>query len=91
MLQVFRLGVLISSSIALTKISDIFDDSEIPLPDQGALNRDRYKGVAGYLVFASIIGMVIQIILAIVRGLFYSETLKKERYTMFGIVVSIYM
>ena len=84
--QIFCLGLLIASAVALNTIGDIFrddtdDDSEV------GQDRDQYRGVAGWLLFVAIAGIAVQVVMFIVRLLYYIEVISTQ-FMMFGIAVS---
>ena len=84
-LQVFCLGILIASAVALNNIDEFFEDVEDDTDD--ADNRDQYRGVAGWLLFVAIAGIVVQIVMVIVRALYYVEVITNQ-FVAFGITVS---
>ena len=84
-LQVFCLGILIASAVALNNIDEFFEDVEDDTDD--ADNRDQYRGVAGWLLFVAIAGIVVQIVMVIVRALYYGEVITNQ-FVAFGIIVS---
>lgn len=55
---------------------------------EAAKHRDAYRATAGPLLFVGIVGMVIQVIMAIVRALYYTETISAY-FLLFGILVSL--
>ena len=85
-LQILCLGVLIASGAAIYYINDVFEDvdEDSTLAD----DRDKYEDVAGWLVFVGIAGLITQIIMAIIRGLYYGEVITSH-FLIFGITVSI--
>ena len=86
-IQAISLGVLIASAITITSVNDIFDD-DIPDDSDVGRDRDRYRAVAGWLLFVCIAGIITQVIFAIVRGLFYGEVIISQ-FIAFGVVVSL--
>ena len=84
-IQVLCFGVLIASGVAIANINDVFknaqDDSD------AADDRDKYRDVAGWLLFVGIAGLITEITIAIIRGLYYGEIIKSQ-FVIFGITVS---
>ena len=87
-LQVFCLGVLIASAVALSNIDSFFEDASED--SDFADDRDRYRGVAGWMLFVAIAGIVIQAVMTIVRALYYGEVITSQ-FNVFGIIVSFNM
>ena len=87
-LQVICCGVLIASAIAIANITDLFknDGEDLTAVD----DRDKYRDVAESLLFISFAGSTTQIIIAIIRGLYYGEIITSW-FAIFGITVSIIM
>ena len=85
-LQVLCLGVLIASVIAISNINDYFRG--FPDDSTDADNRDKYRAVAGYLLSIGIAGLITQIIMTIIWGLYYGEVIISH-FRIFGITVSI--
>ena len=85
-LQILCLGVLIVSGAAIYYINDVFEDvdEDSTLAD----DRDKYEDVAGWLLFVGIAGLITQVIMAIIRGLYYGEVITSH-FLIFGITVSI--
>ena len=75
---------MIASTATLSTIDDVFpvyisgDDKE---------DRDRYRCVAGWILFVSIAGMISQAIMLIIRLLYHLQHLKHQFLT-FTIIVS---
>ena len=86
-LQVLCFGVLVASGVAISNINDLFEDA--PSGSPAADDSDQYRGVAGWLLFVGIAGLVTQIIMAIIRGLYYGEAIASQ-FAIFGITVSIF-
>ena len=84
-LQVFCLGILIASAVALSNINELYED--VPDDSDAADDRDQYRDVAGWLLFVAIVGMVVQIVMVIVRALYYGEVITNQ-FVAFGIIVS---
>ena len=85
-LQVLCLGVLIASAVAISNINNVFED--VDEDSDAADDRDKYRDVAGWLLFVGIAGLITQIIMAIIRGLYYGEVITSH-FLIFGITVSI--
>ena len=88
LLQVFCLGVLIASAVALSNIDEFFE--YVPDDTDAADDRDQYRGVAGWLLFVAIAGIVVQAVMTIVRAFYYGEVITSH-FAVFGIVVSFNM
>ena len=71
---------MIASAISLSEINDITG---------GGGGTSRHQGVAGWLLFVGIAGLIMQIIFTIVSGLYSAEVIKAQ-FTKFGAVVSLY-
>ena len=84
-LQVFCLSILITSVVALSNIDEFFEDVEDDTYDSD--NRDQYRGVARWLLIVAIAGIVVQIVMVIVRALYYVEVITNH-FAIFGITVS---
>ena len=76
---------MIASAIAVSRINDFYD--YVSEGSNDAEDRDRYRGVAGSLLFVSIVGIVIQPIMAIIRILYFTEAIKAQ-FFVFAILVS---
>lgn len=83
--QVICLGVLIASAVALASIDDLYSD-DIDEDSTAADDRDRYRAVAGWLLFVGIAGIITQGVMVIVRGLYYAEIVKSLFMTFVAIV-----
>ena len=68
-------------------INEIFDD-HIPDDTEAGWDRNRYRAVAGWLVFVGIAGIITQVIFAIFCGLYYDEAIISQ-FVIFGVVVSL--
>ena len=79
---------MIASAVALTTVAEInlFDD-DIPDDTNSAEDRDRFRAVAGYVLSASVVGIVTQLLLAANRGFYHCKVMKPPFY-MFKIIVS---
>ena len=84
-LQVLCIAVLVASAITISTLDDVFDDVFEDIYS-GYLER-RYRGVAGWLVFLGVAGIIIEIVMVIFRGLYFGQFIS-ERFVVFGIVVS---
>jgi len=78
---VFCLGVLIVSAITLATINDIF------LYSESASNEGRYRGVAGWLLFVGIAGLIVQAITSVLQGLYHGKIIS-TCFVAFTIAVS---
>ena len=85
-LQVLCFGILVASAVAISNINDIFEGA--PDGSDAADDRDKYRGVAGWLLFVGIAGLITQVAMAIIRGLYYGEIVTSQ-FIIFGITVSI--
>ena len=88
--QIICVGVLIACSAALSAIGDISFEHDIVETIGGASgedDRDRFRDVAGWLLFAGIAGIISQITIVIIRGLFYFEIIQ-NRYLTYAVLVS---
>jgi len=84
---VLCLGVLIVSAITLSTINDIilFDD-----PLEGSEYADdaaRYRGMAWWLLFVGIAGLITQVIISVTHGLYHGKIIKTH-FVTFAIAVS---
>lgn len=84
--QAICLGVLITSTVALSTIdllySGIDGDSEV------ATDRNRYRGVAGWLLLIGIAGMIVKVIMMIIWGLHSAKT-SKYQFLVFSVLVCL--
>ena len=78
---------MIASVITITNINEIFGD-DIPDDTEAGRDRNRYRAVAGWLVFVGIAGIITQVIFAIFRGLYYGEAILSQ-FVIFGVVISL--
>ena len=87
-IQVICLGILIASAVAFSTIAqiDLFDD-DIPGDTDSGEDRDRFRAVAGYVLSASIVGIVTQLLLAAHRGFYYCKVMQPPFY-MLKVLVS---
>ena len=85
-IQVLCFGVLVASGVAISNANDYFKD--VPDDSDAADDRDKYIDVAGWLVFVGIAGLITQVIMAIIHGLYYGEVITSH-FLIFGITVSI--
>lgn len=83
-LQALCAGVLVVSGIAVSTIDNLFSD----IDDGTEASEDKtiYKGVAIALLFAASTGIVLQVVIIIIRGLYYVETIKYH-FLVFSILV----
>lgn len=77
---------MVASAVVQSTITDI--DDLIELTEQQKEDRDRYRAVAGWLLFVGAGGMIIMVAMVIVRVLYYTEFLN-ARFVLFGVLVSI--
>lgn len=75
---------MIASAVTLSTINDLFEDPE----GEAADDEEQYRGVAGWLLFVGIAGLITQVIVIILRGLYYGEIIKAQ-FVAFAIVVSL--
>ena len=74
---------MIASAVTVSNINEIFEDPEGEVEE----DRNRYRAVAGFLVFVGIAGIITQAVLTIARALYYGEVITSQ-FTVFGIIVS---
>ena len=84
--QAICLGILIASGVTLSTIHDIYPD-QLPEGSQSKDDKEIYDAVARWLLFASIVGIIVQSIMVIVRGLYFAETIKNN-FQVFTVLVS---
>ena len=72
--------------MALSTTDDIYPD-ELPENSHFKDDRERYDGVASWLLFVSIIGIAVQSIMAMVRGRYFSDVIKSS-FLVFSVLVS---
>ena len=72
--------------MVLNTIDDLFSD-DIDDDSELGQDRDQYRGVAGWLLFVAIGGMIVQAVMFIVRLLYYVEVITSQ-FIIFGVVVS---
>ena len=86
--QLICLGIMIASAVALSTVAQInlFDD-DIPDDSDSAEDRDRFRTVAGYVLCASVVGIVTQLLLAANRGFYHCKVIKPPFY-IFKVLVS---
>ena len=70
-------------------VNEIYGFDVNDFDDDAEEDKNRYRGVAGWLLFVSIAGIISQIVLAIIQSLFYAEVIQKQ-YSIFRIVVRKY-
>ena len=80
---------MIASAVALSSIEDLYPD-DIDEDSSAAEDRDRYRGVAGWLLFVGIAGIITQSVMVVVRGLYYTEIVKSQ-FMIFAVMVSFYI
>ena len=74
---------MIASAVTISTINDLVGDDSDSTSDV----ERRYRGVAGWLVFLGVAGLIFEIIMAIFRGLYFGQVLS-EGFVVFGVVVS---
>lgn len=69
----FCLGNVIASAITLSTLNDLFGDTEdrTVVSDEEA----QYRGVAGWLVFICVVGLIFEIIMVIFRALYFGQVM----------------
>ena len=83
----FCLGIVIASAVALEAIDDFLRNA-IDYPRE----MDRYRGVAGWLLFVAIVGTISQAVMVIACALYYGEVIRSQLVgVVFRIVVSFNM
>ena len=75
---------MIASAIALDTIDDLYSGDD--LDDHSEEDRDNYRGVAAFLLAISVMVIVVQLILLIIRLLFFAEIITSH-FAVYGIVV----
>ena len=83
-LQLLCLGIMIASAVTLSTIDDVFLDYYSGSVGE---DRDRYRGVAGWILFVSITGIISQVIMLIICLCYHLQCLKHQFLT-FTIIVS---
>ena len=82
---------MIASAVALTAINDIiiFDDDidNIIGDDEDKDHKWRYQAVAWWIIGVGSAGVVLQAIMAVIRSLYYNESLV-DNFIAFAIIVS---
>ena len=77
---------MVSAAITLTTIEDRFPD-DLPDDSDAAVDRDAYRGAAGWLVFIAGACIIFQGIMIILRGLYFGGVLQSG-FVAFAVVVS---
>ena len=80
------MGVIVSCEVTLSTVDGLF--GEVDDDSEAGEDRDTYNGVAGWLIFVSIAGIISQVILMIFRLLYYCEAFPAN-FTVFAVIVSI--
>ena len=78
------MGIVIASAIALKVIDDLYSGD---LDEETEEDRDTYRGVATWLLAISVIIMIYQIIMLIIRILYIAKVIEAN-FIVFGIIVS---
>ena len=78
---------MIGSAVAVSTIGDIFPH-DISYPTNIEERRDRYEAVAWCLLAIGIVGIVSQLIMAIIRGLYLGKIIENNFLT-FIVIVSV--
>ena len=78
------MGIVIASAITLKVIDDLYSGD---LDEETEEDRDTYRGVAAWLLAISIIIMIYQIIMLIIRILYIAKVIEAN-FIVFGIIVS---
>ena len=85
-LQVFCIGVLLNSAVALSNIDDI--DKEYISDDwEDSDHRRRYRDIAWYLWGVAIAGIAVEITMLLVRGQYLAGNCK-DNFITFAVIVS---
>ena len=79
------MAVIVSCGITLSTVDDLF--GEVDDDTDAGEDRDTYNGVAGWLIFVSIAGIISQTILLIFRLLYYCKAFSAN-FTVFAVIVS---
>ena len=76
--------------MTISTLQDIsyFEDEYADEYDEFDNDRDRFRAVAGWLLFASIAGIVSRALMITARGLCYVQ-ICRTRYNVFAVLVSI--
>ena len=84
-LQAFCLGNLIASAITISTLNDLFGDTDdrTVFSDEEA----QYRGVAGWLMFVCMVGLIFQVIMVFFRALYFGEVMSAG-FVGLGVVVS---
>ena len=72
--------------MALSTTEDIYPD-ELPEDSHFKDDRETYDGVAGWLLFVSVIGIAVQSIMVMVRVFYFAEIIKIN-FLVFAVLVS---
>ena len=77
---------MVSAAITLSTINDVFPDT---LPDDSdpAVDREAYRGVAGYVVFIAGGCIIFQAIMILLRALYFGGVMTSG-FVAYAIVVS---
>ena len=78
---------MIGSAVAVSTIGDIFPH-DISYYTKTVERRDRYEAVAWSLLVICIVGIVSQLIMAIIRGLYLGKIIENN-FLMFTVIVSV--
>ena len=78
---------MIGSAVAVSTIGDIFPH-DISFPTKTEERRDRYKAVVWCLLAIGIVGIVSQLIMAIIRGVYLGKIIENNFLT-FTVIVSV--
>ena len=75
---------MIASAITISTLNDLFGDNEDrDISDEEA----QYRGVAGWLIFVCVVGLVFEVIMVIFRGLYFGQVMEAG-FVGLGVVVS---
>ena len=77
-MQVLCFAVLVASAITISTLDDIVGDSDSTTDEE-----QRYRGVAGWLVFLGVAGLIIEVIMVIFRALYFGQVIS-EGFVVFG-------
>ena len=78
---------MIASAITISTLNDLFGDADDRSSDTISDDEARYRGVAGWLVFIAVVGLIFEIIMVIFRGLYFGEVMTAG-FVGLGAVVS---
>ena len=87
-LQVLCFIILICAAVVSNAINDVIDAAEDEDIDDGEYNNSgSYRSAAGWLIFVSIMGMLIEMAIIVIRIL--NVSFINQNFFIFGLIVSI--